>query len=89
MSAFWLKIKGWCLIFGATLLTLASVFLYGRRKGSQDEGTRRDAGEKAKLEQRIEQRQTEQQNVQGVKNDVNSMSDDDLDKRGGDKWMRD
>lgn len=89
MSVFWLKLKGWFLLAGAALLALASVFLYGRRKGTQDEGTRRDAGEKEKLEQRIEQRQNEQQRVQEVKNDVNRMSDDDIDKRGGDKWMRD
>lgn len=89
MAAFWLKLKGWFLLAGAALLALVSVFLYGRRNGAEGESQRRDAGEKKELEQRIEQRQTEQQKVNEVKHDVDSMSDDDVDRRGDDKWMRD
>lgn len=89
MVAFWLKMKGWFLAAGVALLTLVSAFLYGRRKGTDSESQRRDAGDKHELEQRIEQRQGEQQQVQEVKNDVNSMSDADVSKRGDDKWMRD
>lgn len=89
MPTVWLKVKGWLLTAGAAILMIASVFLYGRRNGKQRESDRRDAEEKIELVHHIEKRQAEQHSAQEIKNDVNRMSDDDVDKHGDDKWMRD
>jgi hypothetical protein len=79
--AIWQRIKGWLIVAALFVGGLFTAFYRGRRDGKEEQ----------KQEQMVNDFQVHveaEKKINEARQDVNSMSDDDLNKRTDD-WMRD
>lgn len=81
MLAIWQKIKGWLIVAALFIGGLVTAFYRGRRDGQEEQKNKQTADA---FQQHVEA----EKKVNETRQQVDSMSDSDVDKRLDD-WMRD